>query len=100
MNGLQERDGIAALSIDETAEGARELLDLRTVPSDIVCAFNFSTCCLHSREQLLRYFSHVRKSMNEKGGVFAMDLYGGMSSEIPLKLKRAFDTFTVCNLSS
>eukprot|EP00897_Mesotaenium_endlicherianum_P009118 jgi/Mesen1/8234/ME000443S07385 len=64
-------------------------------PADIICAFNFSTCCLHVRADLLRYLRHARASLARRGGVFAMDLYGGASSECALKLRRRYGDFTV-----
>eukprot|EP00850_Spirogloea_muscicola_P002653 SM000010S04291 [mRNA] locus=s10:731897:733900:- [translate_table: standard] len=63
--------------------------------ADITCAFNFSICCLHSRQDLLKYFCLVRSGLSPNGGVFALDLYGGTSSECALKLKRPFGDFTV-----
>ena len=65
---------------------------------DIVCAFNYSCCCLHKRSDLVSYFKHARDSLSNKGGIFAMDLYGGISSELPLKLRRRFSGFTVSSL--
>eukprot|EP00850_Spirogloea_muscicola_P018133 SM000163S02301 [mRNA] locus=s163:34909:36904:- [translate_table: standard] len=63
--------------------------------ADITCAFNFSICCLHNRQDLLKYFCLVRKGLSLNGGVFALDLYGGTSSECALKLRRPFGDFTV-----
>lgn len=62
---------------------------------DIICAFNYSCCCLHKRSDLVLYFKHALDALSEKGGIFAMDLYGGVSSEAPLKLRRHFPNFTV-----
>ncbi|KAG6586006.1 hypothetical protein SDJN03_18739, partial [Cucurbita argyrosperma subsp. sororia] len=65
-----------------------------TLPArDIVCAFNYSCCCLHSRKDLVTYFKHARASLSRKGGIFVMDLYGGTSSEQKLKLQRKFANF-------
>ena len=67
-----------------------------TLPArDIVCAFNYSCCCLHSRKDLVMYFKHARASLSRKGGIFVMDLYGGTSSEQKLKLQRKFANFKV-----
>ncbi|KAK9726985.1 hypothetical protein RND81_05G250300 [Saponaria officinalis] len=66
-----------------------------TMPArDIVCAFNYSCCCLHKRKELVLYFKHVLDCLSKKGGIFAMDLYGGTSSERELKLQRKFPNFT------
>ncbi|XP_050215194.1 uncharacterized protein LOC126666231 isoform X2 [Mercurialis annua] len=61
---------------------------------DIVCAFNYSCCCLHRRADLVLYFKHVLDSLSKSGGIFAMDLYGGSSSEGKLRLQRRFPNFT------
>lgn len=63
-------------------------------PRDIVCAFNYSCCCLHSRHELISYFKYALSSLSKKGGIFVMDLYGGTSSECELKLQRRFPNFT------
>ncbi|XP_006409756.2 uncharacterized protein LOC18026632 [Eutrema salsugineum] len=61
---------------------------------DIVCAFNFSCCCLHKRSELVLYFKNARKALSKRGGIFVMDLYGGASAEGQLKLQRKFPSFT------
>ncbi|CAH8263903.1 unnamed protein product [Arabidopsis lyrata] len=61
---------------------------------DIVCAFNFSCCCLHKRSELVSYFKNARDALSKKGGIFVMDLYGGASAEGQLKLQRKFPNFT------
>ncbi|CAN1171430.1 hypothetical protein LINPERPRIM_LOCUS7963 [Linum perenne] len=61
---------------------------------DIVCAFNFSCCCLHKRVELVLYFKNVLDCLSRKGGIFVMDLYGGTSSEQKLRLQRRFPNFT------
>ncbi|KAL9296863.1 hypothetical protein ACSQ67_022759 [Phaseolus vulgaris] len=66
-----------------------------TLPGrDIVCAFNYSCCCLHKRAELVLYFKHAREALSTKGGIFVMDLYGGTSSEHKLSLQRRFHNFT------
>lgn len=61
---------------------------------DIVCAFNYSCCCLHKRKELVSYFKLALDTLSKKGGIFVMDLYGGTSSERELKLQRKFPNFT------
>ncbi|EFH54379.1 hypothetical protein ARALYDRAFT_486135 [Arabidopsis lyrata subsp. lyrata] len=61
---------------------------------DIVCAFNFSCCCLQERSELVSYFKNARDALSKKGGIFVMDLYGGASAEGQLKLQRKFPNFT------
>ena len=58
---------------------------------DIICAFNYSRCCLHKRADLVLYFKHVLHALSKEGG---------MSSEQKLRLQRRFANFTVLyNLS-
>ncbi|XP_010244417.1 PREDICTED: uncharacterized protein LOC104588259 [Nelumbo nucifera] len=61
---------------------------------DIVCAFNYSCCCLHKRADLVLYFKHVLGTLSRRGGIFVMDIYGGISSERELRLQRRFPNFT------
>ncbi|CAM6110856.1 unnamed protein product [Calypogeia fissa] len=61
--------------------------------ADVICAFNYSCCCLQKRSDLVRYFKEALKAISTEGGIFAMDLYGGASSECALKLRRRFDDF-------
>lgn len=68
--------------------------NVQLVPRDIVCAFNYSCCCLHKRPELVLYFKHVLGVLSKKGGIFVMDLYGGTSSESKLRLQRRFPNFT------
>ncbi|CAI9105601.1 OLC1v1004563C1 [Oldenlandia corymbosa var. corymbosa] len=68
--------------------------DTRLPDRDIVCAFNYSCCCLHVRKELVLYFKHAINVLNKKGGIFVMDLYGGTSSECELRLQRRFPNFT------
>ncbi|KAL2620822.1 hypothetical protein R1flu_001027 [Riccia fluitans] len=82
---------------DEVEEEAKQKRDGGTqeLPrADMICAFNYSCCCLQKRAELVRYFRQVLKSISEDGGIFAMDLYGGTSSECALKLRRRFETFS------
>ncbi|KAL8151137.1 hypothetical protein V2J09_020945 [Rumex salicifolius] len=72
----------------------KTLKDSALPPRDIVCAFNYSCCCLHKRKELISYFKHAHNALSTKGGIFVMDLYGGTSSEQALKLKRRFPNFT------
>nr|CAD1838557.1 unnamed protein product [Ananas comosus var. bracteatus] len=65
---------------------------------DIVCAFNYSCCCLQKRRDLVLYFKHALEALSKNGGIFVMDLYGGTSSERKLRLQRRFSNFTVIYL--
>lgn len=81
----------------KAVHNTKSLKDIELPARDIVCAFNYSCCCLHSRKELIIYFKHALSSLSRKGGIFVMDLYGGTSSEGVLKLQRRFPNFTVCN---
>ncbi|KAF6165984.1 hypothetical protein GIB67_012881 [Kingdonia uniflora] len=61
---------------------------------DIVCAFNYSCCCLQKRSDLVLYFKNVLGTLSKNGGIFVMDVYGGTSSECELRLQRRFPNFT------
>ncbi|KAF7031692.1 hypothetical protein CFC21_042979 [Triticum aestivum] len=61
---------------------------------DIICAFNYSCCCLHKRKDLVLYFRHAFNALSERGGTFVMDVYGGTSSECKLRFQRRFPSFT------
>ncbi|KAG8078535.1 hypothetical protein GUJ93_ZPchr0007g5787 [Zizania palustris] len=66
-----------------------------TLPArDIICAFNYSCCCLHRRKDLVLYFRHAFNALSKRGGIFVMDVYGGTSSERKLRLQRRFPSFT------
>ncbi|XP_002980045.2 uncharacterized protein LOC9638833 [Selaginella moellendorffii] len=62
--------------------------------SDVICALNFSCCCLQERKDLVSYFRQALSSISNKGGVFVMDLYGGLSSEQSLRIRRRYSDFT------
>ncbi|KAK6119867.1 hypothetical protein DH2020_046392 [Rehmannia glutinosa] len=72
----------------------KSLKDVQLPARDIVCAFNYSCCCLHNRKDLILYFKHALNALSRKGGIFVMDLYGGTSSEGALRLQRRFSNFT------
>ncbi|XP_020594561.1 uncharacterized protein LOC110034652 [Phalaenopsis equestris] len=54
---------------------------------------------VQQREDLVRYFKHALSALSKMGGIFVMDLYGGISSERKLRLQRKFPNFTVSNLA-
>ncbi|KAK8679762.1 hypothetical protein V6N13_145198 [Hibiscus sabdariffa] len=80
-------------STASTSEQSMEA-DAKIPARDIICAFNYSCCCLHKRAELVLYFKHVLEALSKKGGIFVMDLYGGTSSEQSLRLQRRFPNFT------
>ncbi|XP_073286559.1 uncharacterized protein [Primulina huaijiensis] len=75
-------------------EATQSMKDTQLPGRDIVCAFNYSCCCLHSRKELILYFKYALHALSNKGGIFVMDLYGGTSSENELRLQRRFPNFT------
>lgn len=77
-----------------SAANDKNMRDLLLPARDIVCAFNYSCCCLHTRVELVSYFKHALEALSKKGGIFVMDLYGGTSSEQKLRLQRKFANFT------
>ncbi|XP_052206745.1 uncharacterized protein LOC127811071 [Diospyros lotus] len=96
-----EDDGSKAVPLDSTLEGrpsgltnSKLMKDFLLPARDIICAFNYSCCCLHSRIELVSYFKHARNALSRRGGIFVMDLYGGTSSECELRLQRKFPNFT------
>ena len=65
-------------------------VDVRTVTSpkaDVVQAFNFSYCLLHSLAELTKYFRVVRRSL-VPGGIFMLDCFGGWECQQILKERR------------
>lgn len=99
-NESDSTDGTTSTEVHGSAKAdhnADSLKDIQLPPRDIVCAFNYSCCCLHSRKELILYFKHALNALSRKGGIFAMDLYGGTSSEGVLRLQRRFPNFTVCH---
>jgi SAM-dependent methyltransferase len=48
----------------------------RTPRADVACALNFSYWIFKTRDELRRYFSHVRRSLRP-GGIFFVNAYGG-----------------------
>lgn len=84
----------SAVQVNSTTED-KYMKNVLLSPRDIVCAFNYSCCCLHKRADLVLYFKHVLDALSKRGGIFVMDLYGGISSERKLRLQRRFANFTV-----
>ncbi|KAG8387505.1 hypothetical protein BUALT_Bualt02G0028100 [Buddleja alternifolia] len=85
---------ISLKDIESDPHNSKSLKDIQLPERDIVCAFNYSCCCLHNRKELILYFKHALNALSKKGGIFAMDLYGGTSSEGVLKMQRRFPNFT------
>lgn len=103
---LQEgKDGCGTHALESTVQldsptNQKCMKNVLLPPRDIVCAFNYSCCCLHKREDLVLYFKHVLDGLSKKGAIFVMDLYGGTSSERRLRLQRRFANFTVYSFCS
>lgn len=92
MKGLVLRVEDCSIQICSSSSTMKESV----LPSrDIICAFNYSCCCLHKRTDLVLYFKHAFDALSKRGGIFVMDLYGGRSSECKLRLQKRFSDFTV-----
>ncbi len=66
-------EGVRRLQADATRTRRR---------ADVIAAFNFAVCELHSRDALARYLKNALASLSP-GGVFACDLYGGSEAYTP-----------------
>ena len=62
---------------DDNEEEGSETHNATVKKAHIVCAYNYSTCLLHERSQLLQYFANVRKSMSPNNSIFLLDIPGG-----------------------
>ncbi|XP_051153019.1 uncharacterized protein LOC127266704 [Andrographis paniculata] len=94
---LQDHESDSDSTLQESLNAVQNtkcLKDFILPARDIVCAFNYSCCCLQTRKELVLYFKHVINALSRNGGLFVMDLYGGTSSEGVVKLKRRFPNFT------
>ena len=60
----------------------RNVLSAGLPKADLICAFNFSYFCFHSRALLLQYFKRVRSSLN-RDGFFILDIFGGTQHGAP-----------------
>lgn len=54
---------------------------------DVVCAFNFSYWVFRTREEMRRYFAHVRTQLG-KDAFFVLDAYGGWEAQQPMQERR------------
>ncbi|KAE8682444.1 Detected protein of confused Function [Hibiscus syriacus] len=43
--------------------------DAKIPARDIICAFDYSCCCLHKRAELVLCFKHVLEALSKKGGL-------------------------------
>jgi hypothetical protein len=69
--------------------------DVRTVvepPVDLVCAPNFSICCLRERPDLITYLEAARASLVDDG-LFVCELYGGTEAIIANSEERTLSGF-------
>lgn len=54
--------------------------------ADVIALFNFAAGEIHDRRKLVAYFKVLRASLN-KGGIAALDIYGGANAFTPGSLK-------------
>lgn len=100
---LEDKEDNSKIGFEESTSGRNSkgvsnhklMKETQSPARDIVCAFNYSCCCLHTRKELVLYFKHAHSILNRKGAIFVMDMYGGTSSECELRLQRRFPNFTV-----
>ena len=87
-----KKNYLPGLSEDEQARLETKLGDAisESSPVDILAAFNFSYCLIHTRKELLEYFKKARASLNETGMII-IDLFGGSESETPEVQERDID---------
>ncbi len=57
-----------------------DVLDVRHDPVEVIAAFNFSYYCLHTRSELLRYFTAAYRNLGPQG-LFVLDIYGGPEAQ-------------------
>ncbi len=58
----------------------KNVLDVDHGRPDVVAAYNFSYFVFKTREELLRYFERVRRTL-ASDGVFVLDIYGGPEAQ-------------------
>lgn len=87
--GWGKRNNVAALG--EAAARVRLLRqDVRDPVGarfDVVCAFNFSYWVFRTRDEMRRYFTHVRTLLG-RDSVFVLDAYGGWEALQPMQERR------------
>ncbi len=66
---------------------------VKSAPSDVVVALNFSYFLFRTREQLRTYFINARKNVRA-GGIMVVDAYGGSGSWSVGEEDRSLDGFT------
>lgn len=69
-----------------------DVLRCRAV-ADVIVSLNFSHFIYQTREDLLRYFRHVRRCLAPRG-LFICDAYGGPGAQRPSTDRRRFGDFT------
>lgn len=69
--GTSERVKLICKSVLELDESGKD-----TGKSDVTCAFNFSICYLHERQELIKYFKICRGTLKSEG-MFFCDIFGG-----------------------
>ena len=69
------------------------VLTIKTEPTDIVLAMNFSYWLLKERSLTIEYFKSIREALVDDG-IFFLDAYGGYESFQELKEKTKYKNFT------
>ncbi|MBX3395167.1 MAG: class I SAM-dependent methyltransferase [Phycisphaerae bacterium] len=71
----------------------RNVLDVVDPKMHVIGAFNFSYFIFKKRDELVSYFSRVRKSLH-RNGLFVTDAYGGFDAQKPMQERRKCGGFT------
>lgn len=70
-----------------------DVMNVKTRPADIVCAFNFSYWIFKERGALRRYFENVRAGL-KADGIFMLDAFGGYDACKVMKEREDMGRFT------
>ena len=70
-----------------------DVMEVKTGPSDIICAFNFSYWTFKERATLRRYFENVRSGL-KADGIFMLDAFGGYEAGKVMKEREDMGRFT------
>ncbi|MFW5887649.1 MAG: class I SAM-dependent methyltransferase [Bacteriovoracia bacterium] len=78
---------------DRVIYDQRNVLDAEHYKADVIVAFNFSYLIFKKRQELIKYFRSVRKSLNPEG-VFFIDILGGPECQTLVEEETEHDNFS------
>lgn len=70
-----------------------DVMDVKTAPADILCAFNFSYWIFKERAVLKQYFTNLRSGL-KADGIFMLDAFGGYEACKVMKEREDMGRFT------